>query len=203
MGRAGDKAVADKAACIVVKAVSTGRVARQQGFFMVQTTCPVCRGAGRIITDKCPECNGQGRQRVERRVTVTIPPGVDNGNRLRVAGEGEGDGGARGDLYVFISVSPHEIFQRDGADVYAEMEIPLSAALLGAELTVPTLHGDDTFSVPPGTRSGTVVRLRGRGVEQLGRRGKGDHFVQVNLAIPKTLSKSQRALVEQLKSEGL
>ncbi|MDP6944275.1 MAG: molecular chaperone DnaJ [Myxococcota bacterium] len=181
----------------------TGRVSRQQGFFMVQTTCPVCRGAGRIVVDKCGDCDGQGIQRVERRVTVTIPPGVDSGNRLRVAGEGEGAGAGRGDLYVFISVQEHDHFQRDGADIYSEVEIPISDALLGAEITVPTLHGDDAFDVPQGTRSGTVVRLRGRGVERLGRGGVGDHFVQVNISVPKRLSEEQRQLVDELKKAGL
>jgi len=181
----------------------TGRVSRQQGFFMVQTTCPVCRGAGRVVVDKCKDCAGQGVQRVERNVTVTIPPGVDSGNRLRVAGEGEGGPGGRGDLYVFIAVANHRHFQRDGADVYSEIEIALSDALLGATLTVPTLHGEDSFEVPQGTRSGTVVRLRGRGIERLGRGGVGDHFVQVNLAVPKALSAEQRELVNALKKAGL
>mgnify|MGYP003952992287 CR=1 FL=1 len=102
-----------------------------------------------------------------------------------------------------MTVAPHEHFQRDGADIYDEVEITISDALLGAEITVPTLHGDDTFEVPSGTRSGTVVRLRGRGIEHLNRRGNGDHFVQVNLAVPNKLTKAQRALVEQLKGEGL
>ena len=181
----------------------SGRVSRQQGFFMVQTTCPVCRGAGRIITDHCGECRGAGHQNVERKVTVTIPPGVDNGNRLRVTGEGEGGAGGRGDLYVFIQVAGHETFQRDGADVYSEIEIPISDALLGANITVPTIHGDESFDVPKGTRSGTVVRLRGHGIEKIGRRGQGDHFVQVNLAVPKSLNKAQRDLVEQLRDAGL
>lgn len=181
----------------------TGRVSRQQGFFMVQTTCPVCRGSGRIIVDHCADCSGEGVQRVERKVTVTIPPGVDTGNRLRVSGEGEGGPSGRGDLYVFIQVAAHEHFQRDGADVYSEIEIPISHALLGAEISIATIHGEESFDVPRGTRSGTVVRLRGHGIEKLGRRGQGDHFVQVNLAVPKTLSKSQQKLIEQLREEGL
>ena len=165
----------------------------------------MCRGAGRIVVDKCGDCGGQCATRVERSVTVTIPPGVDTGNRLRVAGEGEGAGAGagRGDLYVFIAVREHDHFQRDGADVYSQLEIPISDALLGAKITVDTLHGEETFDVPRGTRSGTVVRLRGRGIEHLGRRGMGDHFVQVSLAVPKKLSKAQKALVEQLREEGL
>jgi len=181
----------------------TGRVSRQQGFFMVQTTCPVCRGAGRMIMDHCQDCKGEGAQRVERRVTVTIPPGVDTGNRLRVSGEGEGGAGGRGDLYVFIQVRAHEFFQREGADVYSEIEIPISQALLGAEISVPTIHGEEHFDVPQGTRSGTVVRLRGQGIERIDRRGQGDHFVQINLAVPKKLTKDQRKLVEQLRDQGL
>ena len=181
----------------------TGRVSRQQGFFMVQTTCPVCRGAGRMVVDHCGECRGEGVQTVERRVTVTIPPGVDTGNRLRVSGEGEGNAGGRGDLYVFVRVAPHEAFQREGSDVYSELEISISDALLGATIAAATIHGEERFDVPAGTRSGTVVRLRGRGIERLGRGGTGDHFVQVNLAIPKTLNKAQQALIEQLRDAGL
>ena len=181
----------------------TGRVSRQQGFFMVQTTCPVCRGAGRIVTDHCGDCQGAGTLNVERKVTVTIPPGVDSGNRLRVTGEGQGGPAGRGDLYVFIEVAGHETFKRDGADVHSEIEIPISDALLGAHITVPTVHGDESFDVPRGTRSGTVVRLRGHGIERLGRRGQGDHYVHINLAVPKTLNKAQRDLIEQLRDAGL
>jgi len=156
-----------------------------------------------MIMDHCQDCKGEGAQRVERRVTVTIPPGVDTGNRLRVSGEGEGGAGGRGDLYVFIQVRAHEFFQREGADVYSEIEIPISQALLGAEISVPTIHGEEHFDVPQGTRSGTVVRLRGQGIERIDRRGQGDHFVQINLAVPKKLTKDQRKLVEQLRDQGL
>ena len=183
----------------------TGRVNRQQGFFMVQTTCPVCRGAGVIIEERCPTCHGSGMERVERTVHVTIPPGVDSGNRLRIAGEGEGSvqGGARGDLYVFIEVRPDERYQRDGADVYTEEAISISQALLGHDLEVETLHGSESFSIPPGTASGTVVRLRSRGIERVNGPGKGDHFVTVNVTIPTNLNPTQRKLVEALSSEGL
>lgn len=182
-----------------------GRVTRQQGFFMVQTTCPVCRGAGRLIKDKCEGCSGAGVEEVERTLTVTIPAGVDHGVRLRVTGEGEsgGSGTARGDLYVFIVVEEHEIFQRDGADVYLRTEIPFSQAALGGELSVPTLHGDRAVDVPPGTQSGTVIRLRGAGIERLNGRNRGHQYVEVRVVVPEELSGDQEALLKRLREEGL
>jgi len=165
-----------------------GRVTRQQGFFMVKTTCPVCRGAGRIIEDECDACTGRGIEEVERTLTVTIPAGVNNGSRLRVAGEGEsgGTGGARGDLYVLLHVDEHELFQRDGADVYLTMEISFSHASLGGELVVSTLHGDRTLDVPAGTQSGTVIRLRGAGIERLNGRSRGHQYVEVRVVVPES-----------------
>ena len=182
-----------------------GRVTRQQGFFMVQTTCPVCKGAGRLIKDKCQGCTGTGVEEVERTLTVTIPAGVDHGNRLRVSGEGEAgpQGAARGDLYVFILVEDHEAFQRDGADVYLTAEIPFSQASLGGELTVPTLHGDRSVDIPPGTQPGTVIRLRGAGIERLNGRNRGHQYVELRVVIPETLTEGQHELLERLREEGL
>ncbi|MGM0577071.1 MAG: molecular chaperone DnaJ [Myxococcota bacterium] len=183
----------------------SGRVTRQQGFFMVQTTCPVCRGDGRIIESRCEGCGGQGMAAVERDVSVSIPPGVDDGVRMRVGGEGEPapGGAARGDLYVFIHVRPHDVFQRDGADVYMDLDMSYTQAALGDEVTVPTLHGDETVKIPSGTQPGSVLRLRGKGIPRLRGRGKGDQFVTLNLQVPEKLSRSQKKLVKELRSEGL
>ena len=182
-----------------------GRVTRQQGFFMVQTTCPVCRGQGRVITERCTGCHGGGTTAIERVVDVTIPPGVDSGMRLRVAGEGEGSaaGGTRGDLYVVIHAADHDTFQRDGADVHAVAPITLSEAALGVELTVATVHGDEEISVPPGTQPDTVLRLRRRGIQRVNGGGKGDHYVSLAVDVPTELDARQRDLLESLRDAGL
>lgn len=182
-----------------------GRVSRQQGFFMVQTTCSVCRGSGRIVSDPCTHCEGHGVREVERTVTVQIPAGVEDGVRLRVSGEGEtgGPGTVRGDLYVFLHVRPHELFDRDGPDVYAEQPVSFSQAALGDEVTVPTLHGEESVRIPAGTQPGTVIRLKRKGMPRLNGRGHGDHYVTVNLEVPESLEASQQTLVEQLREEGL
>lgn len=183
----------------------TGRITRQQGFFMVQTACPVCRGAGTTIEDKCEDCGGQGVTLVDRELTVNIPAGVDDGVRMRLAGEGEGAGprGDRGDLYVFISVKPHEVFQRDGADVHMHLDIPFSSAALGAELTVPTVHGEEQVEIPAGTQAGTVLRLRNKGIPRLQRGGQGDHFVTIGVSVPDKLKRDQKKLLQQLRDAGL
>ncbi|MBD89246.1 MAG: molecular chaperone DnaJ [Deltaproteobacteria bacterium] len=182
-----------------------GRVTRQQGFFMVQTTCPVCRGTGRVITDRCEPCEGAGTMQVERTVSVTIPPGVDTGMRLRVGGEGEGSpsGGPRGDLYVVIHAQQHPTFQRDGADVHAETPISLSDAALGVDLEVETIHGQETVSVPAGTQPDTIVRLRRKGIARVNGGGQGDHYVRLRVDVPMDLSARQRELLQSLREEGL
>ncbi len=183
----------------------SGRVTRQQGFFMVQTPCPVCRGAGRVVKDKCEDCAGAGTQTVKRNVSVSIPAGVDDGVRMRVSGEGESAGahGSRGDLYVFIHVTPHERFQRDGADIHSEASITFTQAALGDELEVETLHGPERVKIPAGTQPGTVVRLKKKGVARLNRGGQGDHFVTLNVAVPDKLSREQRKAIDRLRELGL
>jgi molecular chaperone DnaJ len=182
-----------------------GRVTRQQGFFLVQTTCPVCRGAGRTISRRCKPCAGQGLSAVERTVSVTIPPGVDTGIRLRVSGEGEGakGGAGRGDLYVFVRVQPHESFQRDGADVYSELKMSMTQAALGDEVTIQTIHGEEKVKIPAGTQPGSVVRLRRKGVARLSDSGFGDHYLTLVLQVPEKLSKKQKQLLADLREEGL
>lgn len=186
----------------------SGRVARQQGFFVVQTTCPVCRGAGRIISERCEDCGGEGMVEEERTVNVTIPAGVDTGVRLRLSGEGEGasGGGARGDLYVFVQVEPHESFQRDGADLYSDVEIPFSLAALGGEVEAETIHGPAAVRVPAGTQPGSVVRLRGKGLPRLqrGHQGsRGDHYVTLKVLVPSKLDRKQKKLLRELSEHGL
>ena len=183
----------------------SGRISRQQGFFMVQTTCPVCRGAGAIIAERCPDCAGEGLARVQRTLAVKVPPGVDDGTRLRVAGEGDsaGPGGGRGDLAICIRVRPHPLFHREGPNVYLQQEIPYSQAVLGGELTVPTLHGPQSVEVPPGTASGTVMRLRGRGLPRLHEGGHGDQLVTLSVIVPAALSAEQQRALAQLRALGL
>ena len=182
----------------------TGRVTRQQGFFMVQTTCPGCKGRGQVIDKPCDTCRGSGTETVERTVEVKIPAGVDDGVRLRVSGEGEAPvRGARGDLYVFIDVADHEHFERDGVDIYVRLSVSFSEASLGAKLTVETLHGDERINLPAGTQSGTMMRLRGKGVPRLHKGSRGDHYVTIDVRVPKKLNSEQKKLIKQLSDAGL
>ncbi|MFT7581243.1 MAG: molecular chaperone DnaJ [Myxococcota bacterium] len=183
----------------------SGRIARQQGFFMVQTTCPVCRGAGQIVKERCGGCEGDGVKQVQRTLSVKVPAGIDDGMRLRVAGEGEtgGPDSIRGDLSITVRVEPHEVFQRDGSHLHLQQPISLSQATLGDDLEVRTLKGEEQVSIPPGTQSGTVIRLRNRGVTRLDGAGHGDLFVTLSIDVPDTLTAEQREAMEQLRNVGL
>ena len=142
-----------------------GRVRAQQGFFTIERTCPTCQGAGRVIENPCKSCGGQGRVRREKTLSVNIPPGVEDGTRIRLAGEGEVGvrGAAPGDLYIFVSVAPHPIFQRDGANIYCRVPIPITTAALGGTIEVPTVDGSRArVTVPAGTQSGHQFRLKAR-----------------------------------------
>jgi molecular chaperone DnaJ len=179
-----------------------GQVAMSQGFFTVARTCPQCRGEGVIISDPCAECRGGGRVEQERQIQVRIPAGVDTGSRLRLTGEGEHGvrGGPPGDLFVVLHVEEHEKFVRRGADVYSRVTINYAQAVLGAEVVVETVHGDDELHVPPATSQGEVFRLRGQGIERLDGRGRGDHLVEVAIRVPnpKDLSEEQIELLQKL-----
>lgn len=176
-----------------------GQVRMQQGFLVVARPCGHCRGTGQIIPDRCPTCSGTGQVARERELTLKIPAGVDSGSRLRLTGEGEAGarGGPPGDLYVVLAVKPHKLFRREGDDIYLELPITFPQAALGTEVEVPTIDASAVVSIPEGTQSGTIVKLRGKGVSRLGG-GRGDQLVVVNVVTPAKLSKEQRALLEKL-----
>jgi len=178
-----------------------GQVAFQQGFFTIARTCGTCGGTGKRIVKPCPTCAGQGRVRSESTITVKVPAGVDDGMRLRISGEGEAspDGGPTGDLYVVLHVAPHPVFHRDGAQLHCDVTISFAQAALGTSVRVPLIGGgEEELDIEAGTQSGTVVRLRGRGLPSLDRSGKGDLHVTIRVKTPKSLSPEQRALLEQL-----
>jgi molecular chaperone DnaJ len=178
----------------------TGQIRYQQGFFSVARTCGQCRGAGRVIRTPCESCKGAGRVEREKQIEVKIPAGVETGSRLRLAGEGEAgaQGGPAGDLYVVIHVKEHELFERQGNNLYASVPVTFAQAALGAETSVRTLEGQQSLKVPAGTQTGTVFRLKGHGMPVLGGRGRGDLFVSVTVVTPTTLNREQRKLLEQL-----
>ncbi len=177
----------------------TGQVRTQQGFFSIATTCGQCRGEGMIIADPCPKCQGQGRTRRAQSLVVRIPPGVDNGSRLKLRGEGEAgsSGGPAGDLYVVVHVREHELFARQGNDVVIEVPVSFPQAALGSEIDVPTLDGKVKVKVQPGTQSGKVMRLKGRGFPDLHGYGRGDQLVKILVETPRRLTARQRELLEE------
>jgi molecular chaperone DnaJ len=177
----------------------TGQVRTQQGFFSISTTCPQCRGEGQTISDPCPKCQGQGRVRKAESLSVKIPPGVDNGSRLKLRNEGEAGfgGGPSGDLYVVIHVKEHALFVRQDNDVIIEVPISFPQAALGTEIEVPTLEGKVHLKIPAGTQSGKVLRLKGKGIIDLHGYGRGDQLVRVSVETPRSLTARQRELLEE------
>lgn len=176
-----------------------GQVRMQQGFFSVQQTCPNCRGKGTIISDPCDNCHGQGRIEETKTLSVKVPPGVDTGDRIRLSGEGEAgaDGGPAGDLYVQVSVREHDIFQRDGKNLYCEVPISFVDAALGGELEVPTLDGRVKLKVPAETQTGKLFRLRGKGVSPVRGGAPGDLLCRVAVETPVNLTGKQKELLEE------
>ncbi|MFH1224722.1 MAG: molecular chaperone DnaJ [Candidatus Diapherotrites archaeon] len=172
------------------------------GIFATQGTCRKCGGRGETAKEKCPKCAGSGAVGNRRRIKIKIPAGVNTGNHLRLKGEGHfGEaGGSVGDLFVIIFVEPHEIFKRDGADIFAEMPLSFAEAALGTTVDVPTIRGKANVKIPAGTQTGTVFKLKGQGIEELGGIGKGDEYVKVILKTPEHLGKRQRELFEELAS---
>ena len=177
-----------------------GQVRRQQGFFTIAVTCPQCRGAGRTIAKPCQTCQGAGRVAQERKIKVKIPPGISNGQQLRLQNEGEAGagGGPSGHLYVVVHVQEHEFFRREGNHLFCEVPVNFTTLALGGEVTVPTLDGPERTKIPDGTQTGTTLRLRGKGMPDVNGRGRGDLLVTVQVQTPKRLSKEQRTLLEQL-----
>ena len=182
-----------------------GQVRMQQGFFSVQQTCPQCRGAGKIITDPCSTCRGQGRVQDTKTISVKVPEGVDNGDRIRLTGEGEiaENNGPLGDLYVHISVKEHPIFVRDDTDLYCEVPISFATAALGGELEVPTLDGKVKLKIPLETQSGKLFRLRSKGVRSVRSSTKGDLLCRVIVETPVKLDRNQKELLHQFEQSML
>jgi molecular chaperone DnaJ len=177
-----------------------GRVRASQGFFTVERTCPTCQGRGQMIESPCASCNGAGRVTRERTLSVNIPAGVEDGTRIRLAGEGEAGvrGGPAGDLYIFLSLAPHAFFQRDGADLYCSVPVSMVTAALGGDFEVPTIdNGNSRIKVPAGTQSGRRFRLAGKGMPVLRQKQMGDMYVQVTVETPQNLTKRQRELLAE------
>ena len=183
-----------------------GKVRAQQGFFTIERTCPTCQGQGQIIKDPCRKCAGAGQVRKERALNVQVPPGVETGTRIRLAGEGEGGprGGAAGDLYIFIDVAEHPIFERDGINLFCRIPVPMTTAALGGEIEAPTLDGGRTrVKVPAGVQSGKQLRLRGKGMPALQRAGHmGDLYIELAVETPVNLTKRQKELLAEFEKES-
>lgn len=177
-----------------------GQVVSRQGFFSMSTPCPSCQGRGTIIKNPCRKCRGNGQMSVARKIRVTIPKGVDNGTRLRVTGEGEGGvkGGPRGDLYVEMRLKDHPKYNREGTDLFAELPISYTQALLGAELEVDTFDGKKKLSIPAGSSHGGLLRLAGLGVPHMGRSGRGNLYFKLNIQFPKKLQKEEEKLLREI-----
>jgi len=175
-----------------------GQVRMQQGFFSVQQTCPNCRGSGKVITDPCPDCRGSGRVQKTKTLSVKVPAGVDQGDQIRLAGEGEAGetGGPPGDLYVQVKLKPHNIFRREEDDIYCEMPISVTTATLGGELEVPTLDGRASIKIPVGTQSEKLFRLKGKGVKNVRSGRVGDLYCRVSVETPVNLTPEQEKLLK-------
>jgi molecular chaperone DnaJ len=182
-----------------------GRVRAQQGFFAIERTCPTCQGRGEVIENPCPSCSGSGRKTVERSLSVNVPPGVEDGTRIRLAGEGEAGvrGGPPGDLYIFLSVKPHPFFQRDGADLYCRVPISMVRAALGGDIQVHSLDGlEIKLKVPEGSQSGKQIKAKGKGMPVLRGRDHGDLHVQISVETPQKLTKRQKELLMEFEKES-
>jgi molecular chaperone DnaJ len=196
----------DRAAETCPTCHGAGKVRAQQGFFLVERACPTCGGAGRVVRNPCKVCHGAGTVERERNLNVQIPAGVEDGTRIRLAGEGEAGGAGipPGDLYVHVGVRPHDIFQRDGATIYCRVPLRMSQAALGAEVEVPVIDGTRTrVRIPAGTQTGEQFRLRGKGFSVLRSAARGDMYIQVAVETPQHLSKRQRELMEEFEAESV
>ncbi len=177
-----------------------GQVRYQQGFFSIARTCPTCHGAGSVISDPCTGCRGEGRVVQQKTIDAKIPAGVEDGTRIRFTGVGEAGvhGGPPGDLYLVLNVKEHAFFERHGNDIYCVVPISFTQAAVGTEIQVPTLEGEQILKIPEGTQSGTILKLRGKGIPVLNGHGKGNLFVEVRVQTPTKLTKRQRDLLQEL-----
>jgi len=176
----------------------SGRKLVSSGIFQMVQTCARCGGTGTIVQTPCDACKGEGRVRVTRTLSVTVPAGVQTGSRLRMKGEGESGDRGKGDLFLVLEVLPNATFQRQGSDLVTEISVKLPQAILGTELSVPTMEGAVVMTIPPGTQSGTVFRLKRKGMPELRGKGVGDELVKVTVEIPRRLSPRQKELIEEL-----
>ncbi len=182
-----------------------GRVRSQSGFFTVERTCPSCQGTGKVIKEPCRTCAGQGRVHKEKTLSVTVPSGVEDGTRIRLSNEGEAGlrGAPAGDLYIFLTVAPHRLFRRDGANIHCRVPIPMTTAALGGSIEVPTVEGARTrMTIPSGAQSGQQFRLKGRGMRILRSESRGDMFVQITVETPVNLTKKQKELFKEFEGMG-
>lgn len=185
-----------------------GRVRTQQGFFTMERACPTCGGQGEYVSDPCRQCDGLGQTRVETALDINIPAGVEDGTRIRLSGQGDaaprrGGQGSRGDLYIFVSVKPHELFERDGPHLYCRAHVPMTTAALGGEVEIPTIDGGRSkIKIPEGSQSGKRMRLRGKGMSVLRNHQRGDMYVELNVETPSKLNARQRELLEEFAKEG-
>jgi molecular chaperone DnaJ len=183
----------------------TGRIRQAHrtpfGIFATETTCPKCRGIGRIAKNICKECRGEGKVLARKTIKIKIPAGIDSGNHLRVEKKGNEGTTGTGDLYIIIFVEKHKLFKRDGTDIFTEIPISFSEAALGTKINVPTLEGEVTLNIPAGTQTGTIFRLREKGIKKLEEKGFGDEFVKTIIETPKELNKKQKELFEELMQE--
>lgn len=199
----GSEAGAEPVVCGTCR--GAGRVRSQQGFFTVERTCPTCQGSGRVIKNPCRVCAGAGRVQRERTLAVNIPPGVEDGTRIRLSGEGEAGlrGGQPGDLYIFVTVAPHRFFRRDGQNLFCRVPIPMTKAALGGEVEVPTIDGRPVkIPIPAGIQSGRQLRLRGQGMTELHGGARGDLFAEIVVETPQNLTKRQEELLREFDRAG-
>ncbi|MDO9164939.1 MAG: DnaJ C-terminal domain-containing protein, partial [Rhodoferax sp.] len=201
----GSGAAAGSAPAVCAGCNGAGKVRAQQGFFTIERTCPSCGGRGQVIKSPCKACHGAGRVQKERTLNFAVPRGVEEGTRIRLSGEGEAgiQGGPSGDLYVFISITPHPIFQRDGNNLFCRVPISMTSAALGGQIEVPSMEGaPERITIPEGTQSGRQFRLRGKGMPPLRGAGFGDLFIETVVETPMNLTKRQKELLREFAEGG-
>ncbi len=183
------------------KCGGSGSVRVSQGFFSLATTCPSCRGSGKIVSHPCKKCRGQGRQREGKMIKVSFPAGIDEGNRMRVAGEGEGgrQGGSPGDLYIVVRIKPDKRFQRHGQDLLLQLPVSFSQAALGDQVDIRTFEGAEKIKIPPGTQNGQILKIKNKGFRQVNRWSRGDLLIQIQVVTPRSLSRQEAELFRKLR----